>query len=96
MPITIFLTLSARRSLHDSLSRPHRVQYKRVEASRKQRGELKSKTGKTSVPSCWVNGVYVGGCNDGPEKWMGIKPMIRSGKLAELLEQKTIEKKKNL
>ena len=38
--------------------------------------------------------MYVGGCNDGPEKWMGIKPMIRSGKLAELLGQESSEKKK--
>ena len=60
--------------------RPHRhhrtpanAQYKKVEASRAQRDELKSKTGKTSVPSCWVKGAYVGGCNDGPEAWMGIR-----------------------
>ena len=99
---------------------------------------LMSKTGTTSVPSAWVKGTYVGGCNDGPEvrqlrnyfrpsptrfqalqhptravgwdllgaqclsctdwclqsnvmtnsclqAWMGVLPILRSGKLAEML-----------
>lgn len=48
---------------------------------------LLSKTGTTSVPSTWVKGTYVGGCNDGPEDWMGVVPMVRSGKLAEMLSE---------
>ena len=38
-----------------------------------------------SIPSIWVKGKFVGGCNDGPEAWMGIKKMIKSGKLNEML-----------
>jgi glutaredoxin-related protein len=37
------------------------------------------------VPSVWVNGKFVGGCNDGPESWMGIKKIINNNKLDELL-----------
>ena len=33
----------------------------------------------------WVKGAFVGGCDDGPEAWMGVVPMVRSGKLAEML-----------
>ncbi len=59
----------------------HRV----IEASQTLRGELARKTGVTSVPSTWVKGKYVGGCNDGPEDWMGVVPMLKSGKLKEIL-----------
>ena len=30
-------------------------------------------------------GKYVGGCNDGPEPWMGIKKIVKSGKLNDYL-----------
>jgi len=46
---------------------------------------LKTMTGKTSAPSVWVKGTYVGGCNDGTEAWHGVKPMIKSGKFKEML-----------
>ena len=59
----------------------HRV----IEASQTLRGELARKTGVTSVPSTWVKGEYVGGCNDGPEDWMGVVPMLKSGKFKEML-----------
>eukprot|EP01062_Namystynia_karyoxenos_P014148 TRINITY_DN15099_c0_g1_i2.p1 TRINITY_DN15099_c0_g1~~TRINITY_DN15099_c0_g1_i2.p1 ORF type:complete len:155 (+),score=29.80 TRINITY_DN15099_c0_g1_i2:67-465(+) len=36
-------------------------------------------------PSAWAAGRYIGGCNDGPEEWMGVKPCIRSGRISELL-----------
>merc|ERR1712113_506512 len=43
------------------------------------RDELKNRTGKTSAPSVWVRGQYVGGCNDGPEKWQGVRPLLEKG-----------------
>ena len=32
-----------------------------------------------------VKGTFVGGCNDGPEPWMGLLPMLESGKLREMI-----------
>lgn len=58
-----------------------------VERNREIGGDLFNRTGKTSVPSAWVKGTYIGGCNDGPEAWMGVIPCIRSGKIDELLGQ---------
>eukprot|EP01038_Epipyxis_sp_PR26KG_P011935 gene11935-15976_t len=57
-----------------------------VEADSQQRQELRSITSVSSVPSIWIKGTYVGGCNDGPESWMGIKKLLRNEKkLQELL-----------
>ena len=47
--------------------------------------DLLDATGQTSVPSGWVKGAYIGGCNDGPEPWMGIVPCINSGKIKEMM-----------
>jgi len=63
------------------------IPYHAVERTAEMRAELLSKTGATSVPSGWVKGTYIGGCNDGPEAWMGILPCIHSGKIQELLGQ---------
>jgi glutaredoxin 3 len=60
-------------------------EFKVIEASSSQRNELKGLTGVTSVPSVWVKGKFVGGCNDGPESWMGIKKLIANNKLDDLL-----------
>lgn len=30
------------------------------------RAELGQRTGRTSVPSIWIGGKFIGGCNDGP------------------------------
>lgn len=49
------------------------------------RKELYELTGATSVPSLWVKGTYIGGFNDGPEEWMGLAKVIRSGKLDDML-----------
>ena len=57
-----------------------------VDANGKLRRELYDKTGVTSVPSAWVKGTFIGGCNDGPEKWMGILPCLHSGRIEELLK----------
>eukprot|EP00929_Paragymnodinium_shiwhaense_P098710 TRINITY_DN6019_c0_g1_i2.p3 TRINITY_DN6019_c0_g1~~TRINITY_DN6019_c0_g1_i2.p3 ORF type:complete len:112 (-),score=34.06 TRINITY_DN6019_c0_g1_i2:168-503(-) len=47
---------------------------------------LIEKTGKSSAPSVWIKGQYVGGCNDGTKPWHGTLPMVRSGKFQEMLE----------
>lgn len=49
------------------------------------RAELINKTGKSSAPSVWIRGVYVGGCNDGSQSWMGVIPMLKSGKFQEMI-----------
>jgi glutaredoxin len=59
--------------------------FKVVDANSSQRRELHQLTSSSSVPSIWVKEKYVGGCNDGPESWMGIKKLINNGKLNEML-----------
>ena len=56
-----------------------------VERTPEMVGTLVAKTGSTSVPSAWVKGAYIGGCNDGPEDGMGVVPMLRSGRLSTML-----------
>jgi len=45
-------------------------------------------TGQSSVPSIWVGGEYIGGCNDGPDpiNAPGLVPLAFRGKLFEKLE----------
>ena len=45
------------------------------------RAILGKKTKRTSVPSIFIGGKYIGGCNDGP----GLLPLAASGELDELL-----------
>jgi glutaredoxin-related protein len=61
-----------------------------INASPAQRDELRKKTGVRSVPSVWVKGQYVGGCNDGPEHWMGIMKLMANGNLNKLLHDEPI------
>ncbi len=39
------------------------------------------------MPNIWLKGKFVGGCNDGPQDWMGIKKIIAAGKLEEYLKK---------
>jgi glutaredoxin 3 len=48
------------------------------------RAVLGKKTKRTSVPSIFVRGTYIGGCNDGP----GLLPLGDSGELEKMLQQK--------
>ena len=48
------------------------VEYTAIERTQEMANALLAKTGTTSVPSTWVKGTFVGGCNDGPEDWMGV------------------------
>ena len=50
-------------------------------AIRAEMGEL---LGRTSVPAIWINGQFVGGCNDGPMG--GIVKLQESGKLDGMLQ----------
>jgi glutaredoxin 3 len=45
------------------------------------RAMLGRKTRRTSVPSIFINGKYIGGCNDGP----GLLPLGESGELEKML-----------
>lgn len=56
-----------------------------VNASSSQRKALRGLTGVTSVPSIWLKGVYIGGCNDGPLPWHGLVPLLRSGNFQKIL-----------
>ena len=47
------------------------------------RATLGRKTGRTSVPSIFIGGNYIGGCNDGP----GLLPLDKSGELDLLLQE---------
>lgn len=57
-----------------------------IEASSQQRKDLASETGSRTVPSVWLKGKYVGGCNDGPQSWMGISKILRQGKINDFLK----------
>lgn len=56
-----------------------------IEATRSHKRGLQTLTGKTSMPSCWAKGTYIGGCNDGNEEGHGVKPMVASGGLKKML-----------
>jgi glutaredoxin 3 len=45
------------------------------------RAELGRRTKRTSVPSVFVKGEYIGGCNDGP----GLLPLMESGEFDRML-----------
>ena len=46
------------------------------------RAELADIVGRTSVPAIWIDGTFVGGCNDGP----GVMTLDREGKLDDMLK----------
>ena len=41
-----------------------------------------------SAPAVFARGRFVGGCNDGPEPWMGALKLLRSGRLQSALTAK--------
>eukprot|EP01039_Chlorochromonas_danica_P001558 gene1558-1697_t len=62
------------------------------------REELQRRTGRTSVPSIWVGGHFLGGCSDGPQEVHsssgrvistagGLVSLDKEGVLRELLEE---------
>lgn len=57
-----------------------------INASPAMRQKLAMLTGSSSVPSVWVKGKFIGGCNDGPYSWMGVRKMIDNGLMNEFLK----------
>jgi glutaredoxin 3 len=62
------------------------IEYLEVLATPDHLEALEAATGQGSVPNIWVKGQFIGGCNDGPEDWMGLAKCLRSGKFQELIE----------
>lgn len=85
-PIVMFISQScpycheAKSVLESAGHTPHVVV-----ATGPQRTILREMTLSGSVPNVWIKGKFVGGCNDGPESWMGVTKMLKNGKLSELL-----------
>ena len=48
---------------------------------------LMKATGMSSVPSVWIGGRYIGGCNDGRESWMGTLPNLQNGNINKWLAE---------
>lgn len=51
------------------------------------RAEMAEIINRTSVPAIWINGVFIGGCNDGGENGQGLVQLENSGKLDVLLKE---------
>jgi glutaredoxin 3 len=62
------------------------------------RAELGKRTGRTSVPSIWIRGQFIGGCNDGPKQIQsssgrtintkgGVVSLDKENQLRQLLEE---------
>jgi len=50
------------------------------------RAEMAELINRTSVPAIWINGVFIGGCNDGgPKNNQGIVQLESSGELDIML-----------
>mmetsp|Transcript_43071 Transcript_43071/g.52236 ORF Transcript_43071/g.52236 Transcript_43071/m.52236 type:complete len:105 (+) Transcript_43071:68-382(+) len=50
------------------------------------RSEIHQKHKHRSVPAGFVKGKFIGGCNDGPESWMGIIPNVNNGEIAKMIQ----------
>jgi len=59
------------------------VELNEVEDGKALRAEMAGLIGRTSVPAIFIDGTFIGGCNDGPMG--GIVKMAESGKLGEML-----------
>ena len=64
------------------------IDYKLLQIA-EYRAALKEQTGKTSAPSVWIKGTYVGGCNDGTLPWHGVRPMLANGLFRKMLTEST-------
>ena len=50
------------------------------------RAEMGDMLGRTSVPAIWIQGEFIGGCNDGPAQYGGINNLNSSGQLDGMLK----------
>eukprot|EP00667_Euglena_gracilis_P018564 EG_transcript_19735 len=72
------------KSVLDSVGAKYSVmELDRLPQGRAIQAELAKRTGRTSVPSVWVQGQFVGGCNDGGLG--GVAALERDGRLVPLL-----------
>lgn len=44
--------------------------------------------------SVWIGKKYIGGCNDGPESWMGTIPNIKNGNVRSWVKDLDTERVK--
>jgi glutaredoxin 3 len=51
------------------------------------RAEMAELIDRTSVPAIWINGEFIGGCNDGGPTGTGIVQLEQSGKLDTMLKE---------
>jgi len=58
-----------------------------IEADSGHKSQLLGITKQRTVPHIFINGTFVGGCNDGPEPWMGIKKLLANGKIKDYLSK---------
>jgi len=58
-----------------------------VEVDASTKSMLIQKTGKSSVPQVFIGDKYIGGCNDGPERWMGTVPNLRNGNVQKWIAE---------
>jgi glutaredoxin 3 len=64
------------------------VDFDELEDGDAVRGEISKRHKHRSVPAVFVKGTFVGGCNDGPEPWMGALKLLNNGELRKMLESK--------
>jgi len=60
------------------------VELNEVDDGKALRAEMANLLGRTSVPAIFIDGTFIGGCNDGPMG--GIVKLAESGKLDEMLK----------
>lgn len=59
------------------------IEVDQVEDGLAMRAILGDMTSRTSMPSIWIGGEYIGGCNDGP----GLMPLIKNDSLDALISK---------
>ena len=64
------------------------VDYDDLDDGEAVRREIAARHAQRSVPAVFVKGKFVGGCNDGPESWMGALKLLSNGGLREMLGSK--------
>jgi glutaredoxin 3 len=64
------------------------VDYDDMDDGEAVRREIAARHKQRSVPAVFVKGKFVGGCNDGPESWMGALKLLSNGGLREMLGSK--------
>lgn len=74
----------AQRVLREAGAKFVAIELDQVPDGKAIKAELGFLTGRTSVPSVWIQGECIGGCNDGSP---GLLPLKESGRLESLLRE---------